>query len=150
MTVDLPGLRSELRHLESRVAELRRIVHAAEQQEIAATGQADPGVPLPPEIVVPRPGAVADYLRARPDLAQIVAEMARALLQEFANEPSQIELDVYQDPEIDDRYLVYYVRLPEYDEGFVDRLERVSAQFDGRSGTVDDWVLVTTDYHPMS
>jgi len=35
---------------------------------------------------------------------------------------SQIALEYYQDPEIDDKYIAIYVRLKDYDETFIDRL----------------------------
>lgn len=148
MTIDLHSLRGTLRQLKNDVAVLHRRVEAVEQQ-LADAAPAEIGVQLPAEIVVAHPAAVAAFLWERPALAQIVAEMAPAILQEFAGEPSQVVLDLYEDPEIDDRYIVYYVRLPEYTDSIMERLYRVSEQFHG-DGESPDWVLVTTDYHPMS
>jgi len=143
------GLRSTLRQLKDDVAVLHRRVEAVEQQ-LADVNPGDLGVQLPAEIVVPRTSAVAAFLDGRPLLAQIVSEMAPAILREFAGEPSEVVLDVYEDPEIDDyRYLVYYVRLPDYDVSIMDRLDRVAEPFEARTGESGEWVLITTDYHPM-
>lgn len=150
MTIDVQGLRSTLRQLKEDVAVLHRRVEAVEQQ-LADASPADPGVQLPPEITVPKPAAVAAFLHGRPQLAEIVVDMAPALLAEFANEPSQVALEVYEDPEIEDyRHLVYYVRLPDYEDSIMDRLDRVAEAFEARTGESGEWVLITTDYHPMS
>ena len=151
MTIDVRSLRTTIRRLEDEVAVLRRIADDAEQEQFSqGCDSADPGAQLPPEIKVPKPAAVAAFLDGRPQLAQIVADMAPAILAEFAGEPSQVLLAVYEDPEIDDRYLVYYVRLPEYEDSIMDRLDRVAEPFEARRGESGEWVLVTTDFHPMS
>lgn len=109
------------------------------------------GVALPPEVRVPRPAVVAACLRDHPDVAGTVGEMAAAVVVELQGERSEIELDLYEDPEIDDyRYLTFYVRVPEYDGTLLDRLDTVAEQFDDRFTHTSDMVLITTDHRPMS
>src|SRR5207248_2026455 len=96
---------------------------------------------------------VAAYLRDHPDMVAIVNALGAALVREFEHEPAQIELDQYDDPEIDDHYLTFMVRLPVYPEdvrALMDRLDRVSDPFDAQFTTVSGSVLVTTDFQPVS
>ena len=161
MSVDVEGLRSTIRNIKQQIARqgivgldddvdrLERIATDAEAQSSDAADSATCVFNLPPEIVVARPDAVNEYVRAHPKLADLVRDMAAALVDEFRGERSEIELALYQDPEIDDRQLTFYVRLPEYDDSLVPRLEAVSEQVDSRFPPTPEWVLVTTDYHPM-
>jgi hypothetical protein len=156
MTLDVRGLKSAVSRLLDDAAEIQRIV-AASAAESGQIGEGDQVTPtetidlgLPAEIIVPRPDAVAEYLRAHPDLVAVVREMAAALVKEFRGEPSEIELALYQDPEIDERYLTYYVRVPEYDDSLMPRIRAVSEQVDSRYPPTPEWVLVTTDHRPMT
>ncbi|MCC7368283.1 MAG: hypothetical protein IT306_07670 [Chloroflexi bacterium] len=67
-----------------------------------------------------------------------------------AGEASQVVLDVHDDPEIDDHYLVCYVRLPEYEHSIMERIHRIAERFEDRSAEDDASVLIATDYHPAS
>ena len=161
MSVDVQGLRSTIRDIKQRiarqqivgleedVARLEQIADDAERQSSAGAGSATPSLELPAEIVVPRPDEVSAYVRAHPELADLVRDMAAALVEEFRGERSEIELDLYQDPESDERQLTFYVRLPEYDDSLLPRIHAVSEQVDSRYPPTPDWVLVTTDYRPM-
>ena len=99
------------------------------------------GLSLPAEIVVRDPGAVAAYVRVHPDLASVVSEMAAALVSEFRGERSEIGLVLYRDPEIDDRQLTLYVRVPEYGEMLMPRLDAVWERVDSRFPPTPDWVF---------
>lgn len=98
---------------------------------------------------MPRSDIVAGYLVAHPDLTELVGEMAAALVEEFRGERSELELTLYQDPEIEDQYLVYYVRVAEYDDSLMPRLRAATAPFLERRGQTDGWVLATTEYEPL-
>lgn len=148
MTVDLSELHRTIRRLQDDVAHLSEVAAAIEEVDAISSegGPPEPGVELPSEIVVPDPKSVATYLRAHADLVPIVRDLAVALVEEFRSEPAEIELSVYQDPEIDDPHLVFDVRLSRYDESFVPRLRAASEPFDRRRSTTDGWVIVSTDF----
>jgi hypothetical protein len=78
-------------------------------------------------VKIPVQGKVSEYLARYPDLLSPLVPICEELRQEFPP-PTELSLEVYQDPEIDDRYLVLYVRPVEYDRAFLDRLEVVSAK----------------------
>jgi hypothetical protein len=150
MTLDVQGLQGRVRRLVEEASEIQRILDEAATTE--TTGAVDTGLGaslgLPSEILVPDPSVVVTYLGAHPDLIDIVRDLAATLVHEFRDERSEIELSVYEDPEIDDRSLTFYVRLPEYDESLMPRLDAVTEKFDERFTNSDDFVLVTTDYYP--
>ena len=104
---------------------------------------------LPPEIRMPRREVVATYLGRHPDTVSVVASLAAALVREFEHEPAQIELDQYDDPEIDDHYLTFWVRLPAYDEAFMERLDKVSRTADDPLATSTGYVLITSDFRGL-
>jgi len=156
MSVDVEGLRrtirnieEQMKHLGEEVDRLRRIADDAEAQSANGVGLPAAGLDLPREIVVPHPEAVAEYIGADQQLTLLVQDMATALVGEFRGERSEIELDLYQDPEIEDHFLVLYVRAPEYEDGFMDRLDSVAERFNDRRSQSDGWVLVTSDFEPI-
>jgi hypothetical protein len=55
-------------------------------------------------------------------------------------------LDIYEDPEVVDQYLVLYVRLKDYDETFLDRLKEAQEQFIYDLENKDGWIQLTTDF----
>ncbi|MFN8635696.1 MAG: hypothetical protein U0893_17755 [Chloroflexota bacterium] len=149
MSANLSDLLSTIRRLKDDVTDLSRIAESVELARAAAGDSEPPGVDLPTEVKVPRPSAVAAYLSVHPDLAPILSDMAGALVREFQPEPSEIELAVYQDPEIDDEYLTFYVRVLHYDDTLMSRLRAVAEPFDDRLAHASDIVLITTDHRSV-
>jgi hypothetical protein len=101
---------------------------------------------LPPTVRVPRPAVVAAYLREHPDMVDIVNGLAAALAQEFKDEPAQIQLDVCVDDYVDERELIFNVRLANYGDSIIERLERASVPFDDQLSHASGWVVATTDF----
>ena len=156
MSVDVQGLRSTIRSirqqlvgLEEDVARLEQIADGAEAPSPDAPVSATPELGLPPEIVVPRPDAVAAYLRAHPDTVDVVRELASALIHEFRNQRSAIMLDTEQDAYVDEVDLVFNVRVAAYDQALMDRLHCVEERFDDRLARSSGSVYVTTDHVPV-
>jgi hypothetical protein len=142
---DTASLRDSMRQLEADVARMRKLIDAQDDAQVEFL--------LPAEIRVPRPSVVAAYLREHPDVVEIVSGMADGLVTEFEYEPAQIELDQYDDPEIDDHYLTFMVRLPDYPDdvrSFIERLDRVSDGYGDRLTNLSGWLLVTTDFRPIA
>jgi hypothetical protein len=149
-------LERDMSRMQEDLAQIRRIAEARSSSEpvtLAAQGSgANPsgiGLVLPPEVIVHDPAEVESYLDEHPELTAVVSEMAAALVQEFRDERSEIELVRYQDPEIDDHYLAFYVRLPIYGEQFIPRIKSVMRAFDDRRAGSDGWVVVTSDFEPV-
>jgi hypothetical protein len=157
MTLDLSDLQCAIFKLEIDIdqlrddaAQLRRTADAAALQFPSALDVARAFLMLPPEIVMQRPDEVVGYLYVHPDLRDMVGPMAVALVEEFRGERSEIKLVVYRDYESDERSLTYYVRLEAYDDDtLMPRLDAISRRFDDRFTQTSDFILITSDYHPM-
>lgn len=74
-------------------------------------------------IVVLRDKEVRLYLQQYPKLADLLRIYAEKVSEEFPD--ASIEVDLYQDPEEDDRYLVMYVRYKQYPENIIDRVHEL-------------------------
>lgn len=93
--------------------------------------------------------AVKLYLAAHPDmlgLTEAVCATARAK----ARPEDALTLDVYEDPEADDRTLQLLIRRAEYDPSIGELISSIvkqhEAAYKGRSG----WLGVTTDFRPSA
>jgi len=62
-----------------------------------------------PQVRVKNPKLVRRYLHKFNDIIDVVPEAVSAAKRHFPE--AQLVLDLYKDPEIDDRHLVLYVRL---------------------------------------
>lgn len=96
-------------------------------------------------VICPRWDEVAEYLLHHADLAPMLPAICEAARKEFGPE-AELELEVYKDPEIDDRYLSLCVRLGRYEPNFMDRIEAVSEQFNAELEQVSDYFLIVTDF----
>jgi hypothetical protein len=98
-------------------------------------------------IMIPQPAEVRDYLLRYPDIIDLLMPVCK-MAQERFELHTQLSLEVYHDPEIEDEYLTLYVRQENYDRQILDKIESVCAEYEkviaGRSG----WLLVTTDFQP--
>jgi hypothetical protein len=111
-----------------------------------------------PQVRIKNPKLVRRYLRKFNDMIDVVPEAVNAARRHFPE--AQLVLDLYEDPEIDDRYLVLYVRLWSYDEsvmekvrearrelnGFIDRLDKAEAEFLHHLVEKRGWLQLTTDF----
>jgi hypothetical protein len=102
---------------------------------------------LPPGVVTSNVRQVRSYLRARRKLARVVSDICKKARAEFGPD-ADLALEVYRDPEIDDRHLVLYVRVDAYAMDIIDRIEVVCAPFQQRLKALPDFFLVTTDFRP--
>jgi hypothetical protein len=98
-------------------------------------------------VVLPEPGKVRSYLARHRALARLIPAICTEARKEFG-EAAELSLELYRDPEIYDRHLILYVRLPAYDESILQRLDRVTQPFDEGLSTAPGHFLVTTDLRP--
>ena len=70
-------------------------------------------------ITVPRSREVNAYLRQHPDLAELVPMLCAEARREFGR-ATELSLEVYRDPEVDDSYLTLYVRQANYETDLLD------------------------------
>jgi hypothetical protein len=111
-----------------------------------------------PKVRVKNPKLVRRYLYKFNDMIDVVPKAVNAAKRNFPK--AQLVLDLYEDPEIEDRYLVLYVRLWSYDESvmervreartelksFIDRLEETEKEFLHHLVERRGWLQLTTDF----
>jgi hypothetical protein len=91
------------------------------------------------------PAAVRDYLARYPELFPAVGAIGQSARAEFGM-PARLRLRLYRDPEIEDRYLALYVRLPTYGPDVLSRLRGVAALHESALEQSAGTLLVTTDF----
>ncbi len=96
-------------------------------------------------IRIPNPDEVQHYFVLHPDMIDSVRAMCKAAIEEFGDK-DELSLEVFRDPESDDKYLTLYIRQHVYDEDILDRIERVSERFDEDATERSGWFLMTTDF----
>jgi hypothetical protein len=111
-----------------------------------------------PQVRVKNPKLVRRYLSRFNDMIDIVPEAVNAAKRHFPE--AQLVLDLYIDPEIDDKHLVLYVRMWDYSDSvmegirearrelrsFIDRLEEAESEFLNKLAGKGGWIQLTTDF----
>ena len=87
---------------------------------------------------------VEEYLLEFPGIMDVLPRAIQAVRKHLPE--AQMILDVYRDPEIEDRYLMLCVRTKHYNESFVDRLEKAESEFIGALADTEGWLQLTTDF----
>jgi hypothetical protein len=85
-----------------------------------------------------------EYLLQFTEFLDVIPKAVDAAKKHFPE--AQLVVDVYQDPEIDDHYLVLYVRSKYYDDSFIERLEKAEAEFLNQLVNKRGWIQLTTDF----
>jgi hypothetical protein len=89
--------------------------------------------------------SVEKHLNGRSNLADLISEISSACRQEFGSD-AEIALELYADPEIDDRYITLYIRLKQYTSESLGQIVRLSDRFEARLQDADGYLLITTDF----
>jgi uncharacterized membrane-anchored protein YjiN (DUF445 family) len=97
-----------------------------------------------PQVRVKNPDEVKKYLMKFSDIIDLVPKVVEISKKHFPE--SQLVLALYLDPEIDDQYLVLYVRLNEYKEDFVERVDEAEAEFLNDLVDKKGNIFLTTDF----
>lgn len=98
-------------------------------------------------VMLPQPEPVRGYLLHHPemvDLLPLVCKLARDRL----GLHTELSLEVYHDPEIEDEYLMLYVRQRAYASDILDVIEDINAEYEAALTDKPGWLLVTTDFQP--
>jgi hypothetical protein len=88
--------------------------------------------------------SIRDYLIEFPDIIDIIPKAVNSAKKYFPN--AQIVLDLYIDPEIDDKYPIIYVRAKDYDDKFMELLDKARKDFMEDLINKRGWILLTTDF----
>jgi hypothetical protein len=90
------------------------------------------------------PDGVRDYLLRFSELLCVVPKAVDAARRHFPE--ADLSMDVYQDPEIDDRYLVLRIRPACYDDSVIERLERAESEFLDELVDKRGWIQLTLEF----
>ena len=97
------------------------------------------------DIRIPRPAEVRDYVTRFPDIVPLVRRACEVAVAEFANR-ARLSLELYRDPEIDDRYLTLYVADSAVDAAVWQAIERIEEKYAEALTTTSGWLVVTPDF----
>lgn len=97
------------------------------------------------QVIVPNPEEVCDYLGRYPDIIELVMLACEETRNRFSL-TTQLSIERYSDPEIDDEYLTLYVRQKEYDGSIMDVIEEIWSTYDDELSTKQGDFFVTTDF----
>jgi hypothetical protein len=95
----------------------------------------------------PHPSEVINYLLQHRNFYDIVL-LACVLTEEQFGQNSQISLELYSDPEIDDQYLTIYVRQTEYEPDIMKKIDLICEDYTKVMDIDQGYLLVTTDFQP--
>lgn len=96
-------------------------------------------------IVVRHPSRVREYLIENNDMLGMLLPMSEALMAHFEGD-AQIFLELFQDPDADDEFLMFTVRIANYPEDILDQLNSLASLFEEPLSERDGWILITTDF----
>ena len=97
------------------------------------------------DVLVPHHGEVRDYLLRHQDMIDLVAFACGAASERFQTD-SELALELYRDPEIENEYLTLYVRREQYKQEILDEIDLVSAEFEDNLTGKSGWFVLTTDF----
>jgi hypothetical protein len=97
------------------------------------------------DVLLPKRDDLETYLTMHTDLACLLDDMCKKVRAAFGP-ATDLSLEMYTDPEFDDRYLTLYVRQEPYAPDIIDRIDSVCADFHRPLETVSGYFLVTTDF----
>ncbi len=99
-------------------------------------------------VELPAVTEVRDYLLRFPRLGISVPSITRNVREKLGPK-TEISLEVYTDPEIQDEYLVLYARRSEYNPEFLQALSELGSQCADLIPLDSGWLVITTDFRPL-
>ena len=99
------------------------------------------------DIVISNAADVGRYLGEHTELRSVVPQVCQRVREEFGPD-AELLLELYRDPEIDDRYLTLKVRQERYDSNIIERLDQISGEFADELEPYSGQILLTTDFGP--
>jgi predicted RNase H-like HicB family nuclease len=96
-------------------------------------------------VLLPNAQEVENYLAVHSEMAPILP-MICADVRQTLGPDVELSLELYKDPEIDDRYLTLYVRKEKYESDILIHLETISARFNAKLEEISGYFLLATDF----
>jgi hypothetical protein len=92
--------------------------------------------------------SIRRYISRFKDLAELIPVAISIVRKHFPE--ARIVLDLYVDPEIKDSYPVLYIRLSEYDESFIERLNAAESELLPLLINKKGWIQLSTDFEGIN
>jgi hypothetical protein len=99
------------------------------------------------EIDINEPQRIRHYLSCFRELIDLIPIAVNIAKKHFPE--SSIVLSAYEDPEINDSYIILYIRLNEYDDSFIDKLAIAESELLPLLTDKEGWIQMSTDFEPM-
>jgi len=96
------------------------------------------------KVRIPFELAIWNHLKQFPKMAKPLSDACDLSRQEF--QESELSLEIFYDPESNDQYPTLYVREEFYQDDILDRIEKISENFDRFFERNVGWFLITTDF----
>lgn len=97
------------------------------------------------KILIPKPDEIKYYLSQYPDIIDLIQCVCYETRNRFKL-PTQISLELYSDPEINDQYLTIYIRQKEYEKDIMDKIEEIWTLYCNKLTEKSGYFLLTTDF----
>ncbi len=96
------------------------------------------------QVEIKNPQRIRRYLSRFTDLIDLLPIVVNIAKKYFPQ--SSIVMDVYIDPEINDSYIVLYIRLSQYDNSFIERLAAAESEILPLLVNKKGWIQLTSDF----
>jgi hypothetical protein len=90
---------------------------------------------------------VRGYLDRYPEITEILSVVSEQVYQYF-DYKAQLYLNINEDDDADSEYLALYLRVPNYDESVMHRIEKIQKGYYPLLDNATGWFLFTTDFLP--
>jgi hypothetical protein len=97
------------------------------------------------KVSVPNPEQVRNYLAANPEFVEITEQVCELAATEFSGD-AELSLELYSDPEIDDRYLTLYVQRASDEQSAWDKIGRIRESCENELAELPGWLHITLDF----
>jgi len=98
-------------------------------------------------IIVQNPDEIRDYLLQYYDMINVILPICDRVSDKFQT-TAEILFTIYKDNEINDKYIIIFIRQNNYSEDTMNDIDQISEDcrifLHGKSG----WLLITTDFKP--
>jgi len=87
---------------------------------------------------------IREYLLSFPDLIDITRKAVYAAREHIPE--AQLIMEVYHDPEIEDRYLLINARFQDYDDSVIDKIKAAESEYIDLLSNTEGWIQLSTDF----
>lgn len=98
-------------------------------------------------ILVSDPANLRRYLLHHHDIMDVIVSVCETARERFGT-PTQLALEIYRDPEIEDEYPTIYVRHRDYGQNLVGKIKEIRRGYEQMLVGKTGWFLLTTDFRP--